>query len=144
MSSFQELLALRQKKLAGKYSSPVSMALADTPEGGAGFIIIIITISPSPSPSFNIPAILSSSIIQITIEPPGHFEAADRDGGLRDKDHQQPEVLDGQDKDEATLYSCSKCRLKVETKVRLKKNKEETHRIFQCDECDKKCSSSKD
>ena len=44
MSSFQELLALRQKKLAGKYSSPVSMALADTPEGGAGFIIIIITI----------------------------------------------------------------------------------------------------
>ena len=36
MSSFQELLALRQKKL--------SMALADTPEGGAGFIIIIITI----------------------------------------------------------------------------------------------------
>ena len=30
MSSFQELLALRQKKLAGKYSSPVSMALADT------------------------------------------------------------------------------------------------------------------
>merc|ERR1711973_655870 len=26
----QELLALRQKKLAGKYSSPVSMALADT------------------------------------------------------------------------------------------------------------------
>ena len=35
MSSFQELLALRQKKLAGKYSSPVSMALADTPEGGA-------------------------------------------------------------------------------------------------------------
>jgi len=99
--------------------------------------------SPSPSPSFNIPAILSSSIIQITIEPPGHFEAADRDGGLRDKDHQQPEVLDGQDKDEATLYSCSKCRLKVETKVRLKKHKEETHRIFQCDECDKKCSSSK-
>jgi len=44
MSSFQELLALRQKKLAGKYSSPVSMALADTPEGGAGFIIIIIII----------------------------------------------------------------------------------------------------
>ena len=86
---------------------------------------------------------MSSSIIQITIEPPGHFEAADRDGGLRDKDHQQPEVLDGQDKDEATLYSCSKCRLKVETKVRLKKHKEETHRIFQCDECDKKCSSSK-
>ena len=30
MSSFQELFALRQKKLAGKYSSPVSMALADT------------------------------------------------------------------------------------------------------------------
>ena len=32
---------------------------------------------------------------------------------------------------------------KMETKVRLKKHKEETHRIFQCDECDKKCSSSK-
>ena len=46
MSSFQELLALRQKKLAGKYSSPVSMALADTPEGGAGFIII--TTRPKP------------------------------------------------------------------------------------------------
>ena len=30
MSSFQELFALRQKKLAGKYSSPKSMALADT------------------------------------------------------------------------------------------------------------------
>ena len=49
MSSFQELLALRQKKLAGKYSSPVSMALADTPEGGAGFIIIIITTRPKPA-----------------------------------------------------------------------------------------------
>ena len=30
MSAFQELFALRQKKLAGKYSSPKSMALADT------------------------------------------------------------------------------------------------------------------
>ena len=47
MSSFQELLALRQKKLAGKYSSPVSMALADTPEGGAGFIIIITRPKPA-------------------------------------------------------------------------------------------------
>ena len=30
MSAFQELFALRQKKLAGKYSFSVSMPLADT------------------------------------------------------------------------------------------------------------------
>ena len=31
------------------HSSPVNMALADTPEGGAGFIIIIITTRPKPA-----------------------------------------------------------------------------------------------
>ena len=90
MSSFQELLALRQKKLAGKYSSRVSMALADMPEGGEGFIIIISIITITflqYSSNFVI-----YSTIQITIEPSGHFEAADRHGGLLDKDHQQPEV----------------------------------------------------
>ena len=96
MSSFQELLALTQKKLAGKYSSRVSMALADMPEGGEGFIIIITINFLQYSCNFVI-----FSIIQITIEPSGYFETANRDGGLLDKDHQQSEVLDGQDNDEA-------------------------------------------